>query len=195
MITSLGARLITQPERRVRAHGLQRTGGAFLACRPGPLTRRVFKQVPTRFSIIPMTLQSRSLLFLAAALVALAPRTEAKINVVATTPDFGSLAQVVGGDHIALTTLTPAHRGSSLRGCQAEFHREAEPGPMSSSRGEPSSSSAGSRRWWRAPATRKSPQAAPGRVACADRAHTSGGAERTGPLEGGYSRPLATRTT
>lgn len=53
-----------------------------------------------------MTLQSRSLLFLAAALVALAPRTEAKINVVATTPDFGSLAQVVGGDHIALTTLT-----------------------------------------------------------------------------------------
>ncbi len=56
--------------------------------------------------MISMTLQSRSLLLVATALIALVPRTEAKINVVATTPDFGSIAQIIGGDHITLTTLT-----------------------------------------------------------------------------------------
>src|SRR4051794_991804 len=30
---------------------------------------------------------------------------QAKLNVVATTPDFGSIAQVIGGDKIEVTTL------------------------------------------------------------------------------------------
>src|SRR5215468_4502470 len=39
------------------------------------------------------------------ALIALATSAHAKLNVVATTPDLASLAKVVGGDQIDLTTL------------------------------------------------------------------------------------------
>src|SRR3954469_18445210 len=39
------------------------------------------------------------------ALVALATAAQAKLNVVATTPDFGAIAHQIGGDHIDLSVL------------------------------------------------------------------------------------------
>lgn len=44
-------------------------------------------------------------LLTAVAALACAVSAHAKLNVVATTPDLGALAQAVGGDHIALTVL------------------------------------------------------------------------------------------
>src|SRR5882672_8947118 len=40
-----------------------------------------------------------------AAMVALVTVAQAKLNVVATTPDFASIAKEIGGDEITLTTL------------------------------------------------------------------------------------------
>lgn len=42
---------------------------------------------------------------LAAGLFTFTPPAQAKLNVVATTPDLGSIAKEIGGDHIDLTTL------------------------------------------------------------------------------------------
>ena len=47
----------------------------------------------------------KKLLLSAGALLLLAFTAQAKLNVVATTPDFGALAKEIGGDHIDLTTL------------------------------------------------------------------------------------------
>jgi zinc/manganese transport system substrate-binding protein len=44
-------------------------------------------------------------LFLSLSLLLLAPAAEARLKVVATTPDLGALAQVIGGEQIELTTL------------------------------------------------------------------------------------------
>src|SRR6267142_5474893 len=44
------------------------------------------------------------ILFLITAVLSASPAL-AKLNVVATTPDFGSIAKEIGGDHIDLTTL------------------------------------------------------------------------------------------
>src|SRR6266496_1409126 len=46
-----------------------------------------------------------SLLVCLLALAGAAPEARAKLNVVATTPDFGTLAKEIGGDRIELTTL------------------------------------------------------------------------------------------
>ena len=43
--------------------------------------------------------------FLLVPLLLLAPPAQAKLNVVATTPDLGSIAKEIGGDHIDLTVL------------------------------------------------------------------------------------------
>jgi zinc/manganese transport system substrate-binding protein len=46
-----------------------------------------------------------SLLTSLLALACLAPQVQAKLNVVATTPDFGTIAKEIGGDRVELTTL------------------------------------------------------------------------------------------
>ena len=51
----------------------------------------------------------KKLLLSAGALLLLAFTAQAKLNVVATTPDFGALAKEIGGDHIDLTTLANFH--------------------------------------------------------------------------------------
>src|SRR5215831_6040845 len=45
------------------------------------------------------------LLFLCLAFVALCHPALAKLNVIASTPDLGSIAHTIGGDHIELTVL------------------------------------------------------------------------------------------
>src|ERR1041384_923876 len=48
----------------------------------------------------------KSLLLLSfLALAGTAPEALAKLNVVATTPDFGTIAKEIGGDRVELTTL------------------------------------------------------------------------------------------
>ena len=50
-----------------------------------------------------------SLTFLLLPLLALAaPRADARLNVVATTPDFGAIARDIGGDRIDLTVCWPS---------------------------------------------------------------------------------------
>ncbi len=50
-------------------------------------------------------MKSRRSIFLLPLLALLAAPAEAKLNVVATTPDLGALARAIGGDQIELTTL------------------------------------------------------------------------------------------
>ncbi len=50
---------------------------------------------------------------------------QAKINVVATLPDFGAIAREIGGDKVEVTVHGEADRGSALRRCASEFRRQA----------------------------------------------------------------------
>src|SRR5712671_218096 len=49
-------------------------------------------------------MKKKLILYLITAVLSASPAL-AKLNVVATTPDFGSIAKEIGGDHIDLTTL------------------------------------------------------------------------------------------
>ncbi len=59
-------------------------------------------------------------IFLSLALLAIAPIAQAKLNVVATLPDFGAIAEEIGGDKIKVTTLA--------RGTEDPHFVDAKPG-------------------------------------------------------------------
>lgn len=76
--------------RRVRARGLQLVATRHF--RPGSPTRR-FRNAVSRIGVV------------ACMFWLVTTAAHAKLNVVATTPDLASIAQVIGGDKINLTTL------------------------------------------------------------------------------------------
>ena len=59
-------------------------------------------------------------------LAVLLPAAHAKLDVVATTPDFGSVAREIGGDECGRAHAGKANRRPAFRGRETELHCEAE---------------------------------------------------------------------
>ena len=65
--------------------------------------------------------KSKSLLAVCGVLIALSSVVQAKLNVVATLPDFGSLAREIGGDKVAVTVMAKPTEDSHFVDARPSF--------------------------------------------------------------------------
>src|SRR6266850_8286758 len=65
--------------------------------------------------------KSKSLLAVCGVFLALSSAVQAKLNVVATLPDFGSLAREIGGDNVAVTVMAKPTEDSHFVDARPSF--------------------------------------------------------------------------